>query len=358
MRCKRLLLLLMMVCCWGSGAQAQSCGRPAGGEPNVLEGLYQGTIGDIQINAEFYQRSGLNVGTYASVRQGVDLHLEVFGDGPQLILPVSRKGADGLLGCLRVEQRGMELLGQWRSADGKTTLPVRWKKVDVATVALHLPDSSMLRWWREQRPFNFLKANHPWQVSDGGRMVTDPVSGVRFPCLPGEDAINRVLEQKQLEAVMLIYEKHQSMKGFPDLKFTSVARITRQTRYLVSVMHEWQAPDTMRQAQQGGWTFDRLTGRELPLTDLLPFLTYTDLNNLIKEELRQRPVQAKCRFSAWTERVDWNNYWLTTSSLLIPLSGGADTLDVDPLCRMTLNIPLSRAERWTVSSPYADDLAQ
>ncbi|MPY66992.1 hypothetical protein F8S09_09870 [Deinococcus sp. SDU3-2] len=234
---------------------------------------------------------------YFYERWGVDLGLVPTRQGERLLLreEVWTLAGTKVTGCLRLERAGAGLRGSWTSPDGRRTLPVALAPLDVTRLPLNLPDSPGLRRLRGSDPLTFLKLNRAWVEEAGGARIREPLSGVRYPRVPGGSAaLNVALQDRQLEHAANALDCRAGLEGVGEDAYALAVRVTIQRSRLVSLFENagyycgGAHPDNF----DVGLILDRATGRPVLIPAIWPGLTPARLSALY---LARSGADAECR---------------------------------------------------------------
>lgn len=281
----------------GTAAAQGGCGGEAGSPSWVKPGVFRGTLGGQAVALELGPRDDGEAARYFYDRFGVNIRLKQGRAGTALLLreEVWTLAGTKVTGCLRLERAGTGLRGSWSSPDGRTTLPVSLAPLDVTRLPLNLPDSPGLRRLRDAAPLTFLKLNRAWVQEAGGARVREPLSGVRYPRVPGGSAaLNAALQDRQLEHAANALDCRAGLEGAGEDAYQVEAQVTLLRSRLVSLFEQagyfcgGAHPDHF----DVGLILDRATGRPVPLTAIWPGLTPARLAALY---LARSGADAECR---------------------------------------------------------------
>ncbi|GGL13312.1 hypothetical protein GCM10010844_35180 [Deinococcus radiotolerans] len=284
-----------------AGAQAASCGAAPGLPDWARGGTYRGTLGSLPV-ALSLDPKGESLYFYEG--RSLDLLLEAGHAGNQLVLQESVRrtlGSDPVVtGCFTLMPSGTSLKGTWQAPGAQGPQEVVLTPLDATRLPLRLPLSPGLSVLRRDHPLTFLKLNRPWVTAADGRSVREPLSGVRYPRVPGASAaLNAALQDRQLrhaaDALDCRATLPEDAQRDPQEGYNANVQVTLLNARLLSLREDVDYycggahPDNWTQ----GVILDRATGRAVPLTTLFPKLSAARQNTLYLNAARGA-VDAEC----------------------------------------------------------------
>lgn len=277
--------------------------------------VYQGTVGPYPIVLKLEKDLS---GKYAYLSQGLSIELKGKQD-KQLLLTEQifqiDTGQYKTTGTFTLKRSGQGWTGSWKAPGRQSTLVVKLQPFKAGKI--HLPDSTGLQKLLKADPYTFAILNHPWTTRKDG-WVQEPRSKVTYPRVKNALALNRTLQDLQLEEATMALEC-RSMGGGSDLtSWDSQTTITYQntTLYSQQTTSSMFCGGAHPSVNTTGTTLDARTGKDVPLKMLWSKLT-TEEQHLLYLKAYPRAGEQECLDVLMDSRGSEYTWYLTKNGLAL-----------------------------------------
>ncbi len=354
-------LLAALLGAGSAAAQDQAaCGGTPGAPAWARNAAYRGTLGGHPIALQLQLTPGRFESRYFYERRSLDITLEEFRSGEQLILQETvrrERGGDSVVtGCFTLMPTDSGLKGTWQAPGGRAQ-PVTLAAFDPLKTPLKAPDSPGLQRLRREDPLAFLKFNRAWVRTPTS--VREPLSGLSYPRVANASGpLNAALQDRLLENAVSALDCRsllpQDLQADPAAGYELRAALTLQKTRLVSLREDvyYECGGAHPDSFTLGVLLDRRTGASVPVTALWPKLSAARQKTLYLKAV-SGSLEPDCR-EVLTERASRFTAYLSAAGLhLTP----TDLPHVVAACADTAVLPYAtlRAEA-NAASPYFADL--
>ncbi len=280
---RSLIVLCGLLAATSAGAQTfDSCGGTGGFVKWAKTGTYQGTIGGTPITLQINLSETGQDAAYFYNGKGVDINLQAFKSGNQLILQETaykqNVSAPVVTGCFTLTANGTRLVGTWNKSKSTSTQKVALNVVNSSKVPLALLASPDLIKMRKEDPYNFFKMNHSWITTRNTLLIKEPYSGLSYPRIDRASAgLNMAFQDRQmanalysLDCISMLPEPVSKDDGY-ELTTT----ITLNSTHLVSLeeANSYYCGGAHPDHSLTGFIWDKKSGQAVKLDAIWPKLT-------------------------------------------------------------------------------------
>lgn len=303
-RAARTVTLLAALLGAGSaaGQDQAACGGTPGAPAWSRNAAYRGTLGAHPIALQLQLTPGRFESRYFYERRSLDISLEEFRSGEQLILQeavrLERGGDSVVAGCFTLMPAGTGLKGTWQAPGGRAAQPVTLSPLNALTLPLKAPNSPGLQRLRRDDPLAFLKFNRAWVRTASS--VREPLSGLSYPRVANASGpLNAALQDRLLENAVSALDCRsllpQDLQADPAAGYELRAALTLQKTRLISLREDvyYECGGAHPDNFSLGLILDRATGREVSPAVIWPKLTAARMQTLYLTGVR-RQVEADC----------------------------------------------------------------
>ena len=296
-------LLAALLGAGSAAAQDQAaCGGTPGAPAWARNAAYRGTLGAHPIALQLQLTPGRFESRYFYERRSLDISLEEFRSGEQLILQeavrLERGGDSVVAGCFTLMPAGTGLKGTWQAPGGRAAQPVTLSPLNALTLPLKAPNSPGLQRLRRDDPLAFLKFNRAWVRTASS--VREPLSGLSYPRVANASGpLNAALQDRLLENAVSALDCRsllpQDLQADPAAGYELRAALTLQKTRLISLREDvyYECGGAHPDNFSLGLILDRATGREVSPAVIWPKLTAARMQTLYLTGVR-RQVEADC----------------------------------------------------------------
>lgn len=207
--------------------------------------VYAGTIGTSPVVVKLTAQGG----TYFYTSHGQSIELTRRQVGSALLLqehPLSaldQGDTQTSTGSMRLTSRASGWAGTWKAASRGSSLAVRLSPAAITPLSSTLVGSPEFQRWQREDLFNYLRLNHSWSPgtanadSSGLPVMKEPLSGVVYPRIPGQSAVNATLQDLQAQDALDALDCQASAPNSGSLQeaWAVQTQVTRRSGALLSL---------------------------------------------------------------------------------------------------------------------------